>query len=185
MSRIDDAARLLVVATLLTAMSVFTEATPLTLLALFLGGAMVTLSSLYAYRPGAVIGVVIVATGVASSIHLESVLEVRAVLTAFLGLLLPLFLLALHALSSEQGGGRGIPAFGRPAITALLFGVGCVMSAPVAVGFMSLVLPTMAVRLGGTAETAIMLLVATAGGIALTRRTSARKTIGSSEEAGG
>jgi hypothetical protein len=182
MSRLDDAAKLLVIATLLTAMSVFTKATPLTLIALFLGGAMVALGSLYSYRPGAVLGVVIVATGVASSIHLDSVLDVSAVLTAFLGLLLPLFLLALHALGSEQWGGRILPVRGRPAIIALLFCVVCVMSAPMAIGLMSTALPTMTLRLSGTAETAIMLLAATIGSILLTRRTSARRTIGQPAE---
>lgn len=185
MSRLDDAAKLLVIATLLTAMSVFTKATPLTLIALFLGGAMVALGSLYSYRPGAVIGVVIVAMGVASSILLDSVLEISALLTAFLGLLLPLFLLALHALSSEQRSGQVLSIRGRPAATALLFCAVCVMSAPIAVGLMSLVLPTMTVRFSGTAETAIILLAVTAGTILLTRRTSARKTIGQVAEAEG
>lgn len=178
MNRLDTAAKILVVATLLTAMSVFTEATPLTLVALVLGGVMVALGSLYAYRPGALIGVVVVAVGAAASIELDSILDVSSVLTAVLGLLIPLFLLTLHALGTEQGDVRVMAMRARPAVLALLFGIVCLMSAPLISGLIGLALPTMTVRFSGTAETAIILIVAAAGTILLTMRTSTRKTIG-------
>lgn len=179
MNRLGTAAKILVVATLLTAMSVFTEATSLTLLALVLGGVMVVFGSLYAYRAGALMGVVVVAVGAASSIQLDSVLDVSSVLTAALGLLIPVFLLTLHALGTERGDVRAMAIRARPAVLALLFGLACLMSAPVVSGLMGLVLPTMTVPLSGMAEMAIILVVAAAGTALLTMRTSARKTIGS------
>ncbi len=182
MSRIDTAAGMLIVAILLTEISVFTEATPLTLIALFLGGVMIVLGSLYSYRQGAFLGVLIVATGAASSINLESVLEVGPLLTAILGLLLPTFLLALHALRTEQGGIGLMGVRGKAAMTVLLFGVLCVFSAPLIAGLAGTALPTLTIRLSAIAEIAIMLIVTTAGGILLTRRTSARRTIALASE---
>ncbi|MBN1677281.1 MAG: hypothetical protein JW880_01955 [Candidatus Thermoplasmatota archaeon] len=163
---------------LLTAISVFAEATPLTLITFVLGGTMILIGLFYSYRPGAIMGVVAVAIGAASSIQLDSVLEVGTVLTAILGLLLPVFLLALQALGAEDEDVRVTSIKGRPTLHALLFGLACVVAAPVFVGLTSLILPTMTMRLGGTAETAILLIAAAAGSILLTRRTSARKTIG-------
>ncbi len=144
---------------------------------------MIVLGSFYWYRPGAMMGVVVVAIGAASSIQLDSVLEVGTVLTAVLGLLLPLFLLALQALGAEQGDIRVTSIRSRPALQALLFGLACVMAVPAAVGLTSFVLPTMTMRLDVTAETAILLIAAAAGSILLTRRTSARKAIGQISEA--
>lgn len=184
MSRLDDAAKLLVVAVLITEISVFAEATVLTLMALALGGIMVALGSLYAYRPGAVAGLLVVATGAASSIQLDSVLEVSAILTAVLGLLLPLFVLALHALGAGQGDLKTMSARSRPAAFALLFGVACVLSAPLLIGLMGLFVPTMTMRLGGIAETAVLLLVAATGSVVLTRRMSAKRTIELARESG-
>jgi hypothetical protein len=184
-NRLYTVTKVLVVATMLTAMSVFTRATPLTLIALVLGGVLVVLGSLYSYKPGATTGVVIVAIGAASSIQLDSLLEVSTMLTAILGLLVPLFLLALHALGGEQGDVRAMSNRSRPAITALSFCLGCVLFTPLAIGLMGLILPTMTIRLSGTAETAIVLLVLAVGSILLTRRTSARKTIGIAPESAG
>jgi len=183
-NRLDDAAKILLVAVMVIEMSVFAEATVLTLISLALGGIMIALGSLYAYRPGAIVGVIVVAIGAASSIQLDTVLEASAVLTAVLGLLLPLFVLALHALGAELGDLRVLPARSRHAAFALLFGVICVISAPLLTGMMSVILPTMAMRLGITAETAILLLVAAAGSVILTRRTSARRTIEPAQESG-
>lgn len=184
MNRLDAAAKVLVVVMLLAAMSVFMEATILTLIALVLGGAMVVLGSIYSYRPGTVTGVVAVAAGAAASVNLETLLEVRTVLTALLGLMLPLFLLALYTLGTGEDA-RTAPVKRRPALVALMFCLGCLLSAPLVVGLLSLVLPTMTTRLSGTAETAIVLLVAAVGSVLLTRHTSAKKTVGGTAETSG
>lgn len=178
MSRLHTAAKILVVAILLTAISVFTRATPLTLIALVLGGVLVVLGSLYSYKPGAMMGVIIVAMGAASSIQLDSLLEISTVLTAILGLLVPLFLLALYTLGTALGDLRFLSARGRSAFSALLFCFACVLSVPVVIGLMSVVTPTIATQLSVTAETATMLLATAAGGIYMTRRTHTKTTIG-------
>jgi hypothetical protein len=184
-NRLYTVTKVLVVATMLTAMSVFTRATPLTLIALVLGGVLVVLGSLYSYKPGATTGVVIVAIGAASSIQLDSLLEVSTMLTAILGLLIPLFLLALHALGTEQGDVRTMSIKIKPAIAALSFCFACILITPLAIGLMGLILPTMTVRLSGTAETAIVLLALAVGSMLLTRRTSEKKTIGTELENAG
>jgi hypothetical protein len=178
MNRLDTAAKIVMIATLLTAISVFARATPLTLIALVLGGILIVLGSLYSYRPGAMIGLTIVAMNAASSIQLDSLLEISTMLTAILGLLIPLFLLALHALGTEQVDIRTMSVKSRPAIMALSFCLACILITPLTIGMMGLILPAMTVRLSGTAETAIVLLILAIGSILLTRRTSARKTIG-------
>lgn len=182
MSRLDTAAKILVVATLLVAISVFTRATPLTLVALVLGGVLIVLGSLYLYRSGAMMGVMIVAMGAASSIELDSLVEISTVLTAILGLVVPLFLLALHALGAGQGDIRAMSVRSRPAITALSFCLACVLITPLTVGLMGLVVPTATIRLSVTAETAIVLLVLAAGSILLTWRTSEKRIIGTAPE---
>ncbi len=185
MSKLDATAKIFMVATLLTAISVFTRATPMTLIALVLGGVLVVLGSLYSYKPGAMMGVIIVAMNAASSIQLDSLLEISTILTAILGLLIPLFLLALHALGTEQADVRAMSIRSRPAMMALSFGFACVLSTPLAVGLMGLALPAITIRLSGTVETAIVLLVLTIGTTLLTRRTSAKKTISTESEGSG
>lgn len=183
MSGLDSAARALVVAALLAAMSVFMHATLLILIALVLGGAMVVLGSLYLYRPGAMMGLVIVAMCAASSIDLDSILEVGKLLTAILGLLLPLFLLALRALKVEDEDSRILPISGRPALQALAFGLACVLSAPIVAGLTSVAVPATATQLSGVAETAMLLLAAAGGSMLLTRQARAKRTVGQATEA--
>lgn len=182
MSRLDTASGILVVAILLVDMSVFTEATPLTLIALFLGGLMIVLGTLYSYREGAFLGVLVVATAATASIKLDSVLEVGAALTAILGVLLPTFLLSVHALRTEPGSAGLTSIKGRPVVLVMIFGILCVFAAPLVFGSVSMILPTMTIRLGAIAEIAATLLVATAGAVVLTMRTSTRKRIGAAEE---
>jgi len=177
-SKLDTGAKILVVATLLAAISVFMRATPFTLIALVLGGALIVLGSLYSYRPGAMIGLIIVAMNAASSIQLDSLLEVSTVLTAILGLLVPLFLLALYTLGTEQGNLLPISVRGKPVVSMLLFCFACILSAPVVIGLMSLIIPTITTQLSVTAETATLLLTTSVGCIYMTRRTHAKTTIG-------
>jgi len=172
---LEDYAKVLVVAAIVTEMSVFMEATVLTLMALALGAIMIALGSLYAYRPGAMIGLMAVAIGAAASIELDSVLEVSTVLTALLGLFLPLFVLAIHALGIEQSSLRTMSSRLRPTAFALLFG---------AVGLMGFALPTVSMRVSVTAEIAVILLVAVAGSLALTWQRAARRTIEPAKEPG-
>jgi len=181
---LEDYAKVLVVAAIVTEMSVFMEATVLTLMALALGAIMIALGSLYAYRPGAMIGLMAVAIGAAASIELDSVLEVSTVLTALLGLFLPLFVLAIHALGIEQSSLRTMSSRLRPTAFALLFGAACVLSAPIVIGLMGFALPTVSMRVSVTAEIAVILLVAVAGSLALTWQRAARRTIEPAKEPG-
>lgn len=177
----SDFYKAFVVAVLITDISVFSEVTMITMLSLVLGGIMILLGIFYAYRPSAFLGTLVVAIGGASSMQLASVLDVGAVLTAFIGLLLPVLLLTLHALGveSEEIGNMSMKA--RPALFALMFGGLCILSAPLVSASISIFMPTMAMRLSTISEVAIMLLATVAGTLYLTRRRPTKRIIEASQ----
>lgn len=177
MTTASDVYKAIVVAVLIADISVFSVVTVMTLLTLILGGIMILLGIFYAYRWSAFLGTLVVAAGGASSMQLTSVLDVGAVLTAFIGLLLPVLLLTLHALGveSEEIGKMAMKT--RPALFAILFGAVCILSAPLLSAGISIFMPTMAMRLSTTSEIAIMLLITAAGTLYLTRRAPTRRII--------
>jgi len=177
----SDVYKAIVVAVLIADISVFSEVTILTLLAFILGGIMILLGILYAYQPSAFLGTLVVAVGGASSMQLTSVLDVGAFLTAFIGLLLPVLLLALHSLGVESEEIGKMAMRTKPALFAILFGGVCILSAPLVSAGISIFIPTMSMRLSTMSEIAVMLLVTVVGTLYLTRRTSTNRIIEASQ----
>jgi hypothetical protein len=173
----SDVYKAIVVAILIADISVFSEVTMITLLTLVLGGIMILLGIFFLYRPSALLGTLVVAVGGASSMQFTSILDVGTVLTAFIGLLLPVLLLSLHALGVESEEIGKMAMKSRPALTAVLFGAICILSAPLVSAGISIFMPTMSMRLSTMSEIAIMLLVTVAGVLYLTRHSPTRRTI--------
>ncbi len=173
----SDIYKAVVVSVLIADISVFSEATMITLLALVLGGIMILLGIFYAYRPSALLGTLVIAIGGASSMELTSVLDVGSALTVFVGLLLPVLLLSLHALGVESEEMTKMAVATRPALLAITFGAACILSAPLASAAISIIMPTMAMRLSTTSEIAIMLLFTVVGTLYLTRRAPTKRII--------
>ena len=186
MTTASDVYKAIVVAVLIADISVFSEVTLITLIALVLGGIMILLGIFYAYRPSAFLGTLVVAAGGASSMQLTSVLDVGEILTAFIGLLLPVLLLTLHSLGVESEEIGKMAMRSKPALFAILFGAVCILSAPLVSAGISIFMPTMSMRLSTMSEIAIMLLFTVVGTLYLTRRTPTKRIIeaGSASQGG-
>ena len=186
MTTASNVYKAIVVAVLIADISVFSEVTLITLIALVLGGIMILLGIFYAYRPSAFLGTLVVAAGGASSMQLTSVLDVGEILTAFIGLLLPVLLLTLHSLGVESEEIGKMAMRSKPALFAILFGAVCILSAPLVSAGISIFMPTMSMRLSTMSEIAIMLLFTVVGTLYLTRRTPTKRIIeaGSASQGG-
>lgn len=182
MSASSDTYKVIAVALLIVVISVFSEITIITVLALILGGIMMLLGILNAHRPSAFLGTLVVAVGGTSSMRFTSLLDVGGILTAVAGLLLPVLLLSLHALGVESEDIKAMILRKRPAMLAILFGVLCVLSAPLATFGMSIFLPTVAMRIGTIGEISIMLVFTVAGVLFLTRHIPVRQNIEASSD---
>ena len=153
----------------LTLILVFSSMNTYTLIILALGAGMMALAFFSYYRPGAVLGLLLVAISAAASMEVDTLVEASMITTAVVGLMLPLTLLALFALSSEVEE-RSIMRRRRPMLVAGAYAAACVSSVPVFVASVGLVLPSVTAKLSVLAETAIVLLVVSVGATLLTLR---------------
>ena len=150
-------------------MMAFSRLTLIPLIAMAIGGATILLGIVSSYRVASVLGLLVVITTAAASVELTSLLELGAIITAIVVLLLPILTLAWLALSAEEGDKQQVSIRRRPAIVALIFAIVCIWSAPLSVLVLSFFAPTVSMRVDILAEISIM-LVATIAGAALSLR---------------
>jgi len=149
---------------------VFSRITTLPLIAIAAGTAMVLLGIEYSYRQASFAGFLVVAVTGGASIEITSLLELSIILTAMIGLLIPILILAWLALSSEEGERQQIFVMKRPAAISLGYAFVCLWSVPIVIFIMSLLIPTISMRITTITEAAIILIANIAGGVFLTRR---------------
>ena len=148
----------------------FSHATILTLIALGIGAAMILLGILNSYKPASVVGLIIVAIGAAGSMQLSTLLEIGAILTALIGLAVPLLLLTWTALSVEEEEPKEAFITKTPLIAALTYALLCLWTPSLVLLVMGFAIPTVSMRATATTEIAIMLVAVIIGGMILTRR---------------
>jgi len=149
---------------------IFSRITTLPLIAIAVGTAMVLLGIEYSYRVASFAGLLVVAATGGASVEITSLLELDTILTAMIGLLIPILVLVWLALSAEEGERQQVSVMKRPAAISLGYAFFCVWSVPIVILIMSLLIPTISMRITTITEAAIILIATIAGGVLLTRR---------------
>lgn len=170
MITLSKGARMILVVAAAADIMVFSRITTLPLIAIVVGTAMALLGIEYSYRPASFAGLLVMAMTGAASIEITSFLELDAVLTAMIGLLIPVLVLAWLALSAEEGERQQVSVMKKPAAISLGYVFTCLWSVPIVIFIMSLLIPTTSMRITMIAEVAIITIVTIAGGLFLARR---------------
>jgi len=150
---------------------VFSTASPLTIFLAGIGAAMIAIGINYSFKPSSFIGLSMLAVTAALGMEIPSLTDISTLVVAIVGLLLPVFFLAMLALASEEPEHR-MPIMRRPLLLSLGFAMLCVWAVPIVSILVSLFAPTLSVRLTPMTEAAVVLLAAIAGGVLLTYRTA-------------
>jgi len=161
---------LLIVAAL--AILLFSNLVAITIILITTGTILVMLGITIFYRPPSAIGLLLVATGAAMSVQLESLTEIRMFIVAVIGLFIPIFVISWVALSPKIEGISQQFLIRKPVLITVLYASICLVSVPAVVFLVSLFLPTISMRLSIMTEIAIILLVAIGGAVILTFRNS-------------
>ena len=149
---------------------VFSRITLLPLIAMAIGSATIILGIVSLYRIASVLGLLVVITTAAASIEIPSLLELGAILTAIIALLLPIMTIIWLALSVEEGENQQVSFRKRPGAIALAYALLCIWSAPLAVLVLSFFAPSVSMRVDILAEISILLVATIAGGVLMLRR---------------
>jgi len=151
-------------------MLIFTRATGLTLIAMTVGTATTLMGMMYFYRQAAAIGILIISGAAAAAIEITSLTEVSTLLTATFGMVIPVIVLMLDALSAELDESTKIVVRRGPVLRIVGFVAASMISVPLVAFLTSIVAPGVATRLPVLTEAAIILVVAIAALTALTWR---------------
>lgn len=151
-------------------MLLFANANPGTILTVAVGTLIMVMGMWYYYRQAAVAGMLLVSIGGASTIQIPTLLELSGLMTALLGLLVPVSVLAWLALSSEEVETANVLPGNRQMMLSALFGILCLWSVPLVTFMISLFVPGLSMRMTTVSEIAIVLLAAALVGTILTYR---------------
>jgi drug/metabolite transporter (DMT)-like permease len=99
----------------------------------------------------------------------ETLVEIGPIMTALIGLMLPLAGLVMFALSSEVEI-RSARRPRKPLLVSSAYGALCLLSVPIVVVALAAVFPSLTARFSGLAEAAIVLLFVSVGATILTAR---------------
>jgi len=146
---------------------VFSRTTYYTIIFSGIGGVMVLLGLVYAYRPASALGLIVVAAAAANSMDFDTLTTLGTVLTAFLGLMLPLMTLSWLALSAEEEGYVELSIIRRPIAVTFAYAVLTLFSVPLLVLALSFFSPTMSINITTVTEATMMLVTAVLLGLAI------------------
>lgn len=169
--------RELIIVLCVVVMSVFSNITLLTMTALALGTLAITLGISYSYRPASIVGLLTIYVSAASTMEIPTLIETSLVITAILGMLVPVVLLGILALSFEDEENDSIVIPKRPLAMSLFYGIVCVMAAPLVSLVISIVAPTIALNVNIVSQMALVFIVAIFGGVYLTMTKAAAAPI--------
>ncbi|MGQ9588214.1 MAG: hypothetical protein ACUVT7_07535 [Thermoplasmata archaeon] len=168
MKALSRYARVTIVLAAVVVLALFSGISLLKLSAMAVGTAMVFLGIAYYYRAAAAIGLLILSATAAASVQVSTLLEVDELLTAAIGLLTPVSILAGVALTVEEERLVEEAVGKRPIAIASIYGLACLFSVPIAVLIISAIHPGVSTRTETMAEAAIVLMTATIGGVLIT-----------------
>jgi hypothetical protein len=150
------------------AMLAFSKATFGTLIGVLAGDILVIAGLLNKYTPAAVFGALVAATSTAASTDISTLTGTSTLITATLGLFLPVIALTWLALSAEDG---EIRVGRRPFIVTSAYAVISLLSVLIAMAVGSAFFPAVTARMSTMTDIAIVLFVAAIGAVVLTSGT--------------
>ena len=160
---------LLVFASSIALILVFSSMNVYTLFFTALGGGIMLLAFFSYYRVAAVFGLLLVAISAAASSEVTTLTEAGQLFTAVVGLIIPIIGLTLFALSSEFEGDHRLRQR-RPFIVSGSFAAACLAVVPLSITVVGALTPSLTSRVEGLVEMAFVLLVASVGATVLTIR---------------
>ena len=140
------------------------------ILAISVGTFLLLLGLWISYRPAAVFGFMTLAVGSGLAVDFDSVTDVSTLMSAAVGILIPVYITGWVALSSEIDGPVNVSIFNRPTLLTIGYTMACVFSVPVASLVIGVLTPAMATHVNVVTEAALMLLVIAILVVALTSR---------------
>jgi hypothetical protein len=148
---------------------VFSSMNIYTLSLVALGGGMMLFAFFSYYRVGAISGFLLVTICAGASAEIPTLTEAGPLMTATVGLVVPIVGLALFALSSEFEGDHRFRQKAHVFIAGV-YATACLASVPISVSLVGAMLPSLGSRLPGLVEMAFVLLVASVGATLLVAR---------------
>jgi len=153
----------------MTLILLFSSMNAYTLFLTLLGGGIMLLAFFSYYRVAAVFGLLLVAVSAGASSEVDTLTKAAPLLTAVVGLLIPVAGLALFALSSEfEGDSRFRQRW--PVFVAGSYAFVCLAVVPVSILALGEITPSLTSRIPGLLEMAFVLLVASVGATVVTLR---------------
>jgi hypothetical protein len=151
-------------------MLLFSHASGITLIAMAIGTATVFLGMQFSYRQAAAAGVLVISGAAASAIEVTTLTDLGSLETAAFGLVVPVMILTLVALSGEREGTVSTILRRRPTIRVAFYIVVCLFAAPLTVLLISLFAPGISAMMPMMAEASVVLAVTIAAVVVLTWR---------------
>ena len=149
-------------------MLAFSKANFGTLIGVLAGDILVIAGLLNKYMPAAVSGMLVATASTGASTDIYTLTETSTLMTAILGLFLPVIVLTWLALSAEE---EEISVGRRPSLVTSAYAVISLLSVPIAIAVGGLFAPAVSTRISTMTEIAIVLFVATVGAVVLTSGT--------------
>jgi len=161
-------------------MLAFSKANFGTLIGVLAGDILVIAGLLNKYMPAAVSGMLVATASTGASTDIYTLTETSTLMTAILGLFLPVIVLAWLALSAED---EEISVGRRPSLVTSAYAVISLLSVPIAMAVGGVFAPAISARISTMTEIAIVLFVATIGAVILTSGTPPVPKMEGEEEA--
>jgi hypothetical protein len=151
------------------AILVFSRMSAYSLFVLAFGASIMLMAFAIYYRPAALFGMLLVAISATMSMEVDTLIETAPLMAASVGLVVPMTMLTLFALSCESHGEVGYVQR-RPTLVGASYIVGCLLSVPAVIAATALFFPHMSLRFYGMTEISILLMFSTVVAVALTSR---------------
>ena len=138
------------------------------LILLIVGSILAFIGFFTKYRIASIGGLALLGAGIAASMEVESLLEIRMILTAVLGIFLPLYLIGIVTLSTrEEKRTTRLKSKRHLYIFIAFIGI-CILSIPIGAVILQIIFPTISLQLSTLIEIALMLAVTTIATVILT-----------------
>ena len=147
------------------------------ILAISVGTLLLAVGLWISYRPASVFGFMTLAIGSGLAIEFESVTEFSALMSASIGILVPVSIAGWVALSSEIEESIEIRIRNRATLLTIAYTAVCVFSVPIAALIIGLTVPNLSTHMTIITEAAIMLLAISTWVIVLTSRAPTKESM--------
>lgn len=146
------------------------EMSALAILAISVGALLLVVGLWVSYRPASVFGFMTLAIGSGIAVDFSSLNESTTLLSAIVGILIPVYITGWVALCSEIEGSVEVNMRSRSTLITVAYTVVCAFSVPIASLVIGLTAPNISAHITMITQAAIMLLVIAVAVVLLTSR---------------